>query len=176
MPKPSVPDLSGPRVSLRLTTREDLAKTLAWRNQNRVREMFIYSAIIEMEGHKKWFESYLERDNDLLFMISETSEPQAAIVQIGIYDIDFANKSAEFGRLMIGEETALGKGLAKEAAMLLLDFCDGTLGLESIYLEVKQSNPRARNLYTTLGFSETQVTDSLITMHRRNHALAKLEI
>jgi RimJ/RimL family protein N-acetyltransferase len=77
---------------------------------------------------------------------------------------------------MIGEETALGKGLAKEAAMLLLDFCDGTLGLESIYLEVKQSNPRARNLYTTLGFSETQVTDSLITMHRRNHALAKLEI
>ena len=144
--------LSGKRISLRLIKEQDLMLTLSWRNQDRVRQMFLTSYIITQAGHFEWFKKYLTKTDDLLFLIEK--QPDAtAIGQIGIYNIDYKNKVAEYGRLIIGPTEELGKGYAEEASNIVFDFCKTALKLDHLYLEVKNENLPAQKLYKKLGFS-----------------------
>ena len=87
--------------------------------------------------------------------------------QISLYDIDWDAKTAEFGRLMIGEPRAKGRGIAKKATRLLLDHCFGVMKLKEITLEVKENNEAAIAIYQSTGFSETARGNGLIMMSIR---------
>jgi diamine N-acetyltransferase len=171
MPKPILPIIAGSRINLRPLEEEDLPQTLSWRNATRIRKMFINSNVIEFDNHKSWYDLYKNRDNDFLFVIQEIAELKRNIGQIGIYDIDFLNRSAEYGRLLIGDEEALKRGYAEEASEMLLRYCDTELQLTQVFLEVKTENHNAHSLYKKLGFQEIRRTDLLITMLRSNQAL-----
>lgn len=171
MPKPLLPVIAGNRVNLRPLEEKDLPQTLSWRNSTRIRKMFINSNVIEFDGHKSWYDQYKNRDNDFLFVIQEVIELKKDVGQIGIYNIDFENRSGEYGRLLIGEDAALKRGYAEEASQMLLNYCDTELQLTNVFLEVKTENHFANNLYKKLGFQEIRRTDELITMVRRNQTL-----
>lgn len=63
-------------------------------------------------------------------------------------------KSATIG-ILIGEESWRGKGVGFEVISRVLDFCFIDLGLELVELGVNKNNLRAINLYTRLGFIES---------------------
>ncbi|MGE0824086.1 MAG: GNAT family N-acetyltransferase [Candidatus Binatia bacterium] len=164
MPKRTIPPLVSERVRLRLLQPPDLPMTLTWRNQDHIRKWFVHSEVLTWEQHRRWCAQYFERDDDFIFIIEEPHELQRPVGQISLYNIDWAQQRAEYGRLMIGDAAAAGKGLAKAATVLLLDFGFHSLGLMEIYLEVFCDNAPAIAIYRACGFADISHDQTLQKM------------
>jgi diamine N-acetyltransferase len=142
------------RIRLCLLRESDLPMTLKWRNQDHIRKWFVHSGVLTPEQHREWFQGYSQRENDYLFIIEEIMDLKKPVGQISLYNIDWGRKQGEYGRLMIGEPSAQGKGLAKEATGLLLHYAFGELDLKGVYLEVFEKNEPALSIYRAYGFQE----------------------
>ena len=156
--------LEGERVRLRPLSVDDLPMTLAWRNQDGIRERFFQSDLIAPEQHRAWFESYRARDDDFVFVIEETATMKAPVGQVALYHVDWAQRRAEFGRLMIGDLRARGMGLAKAATKLMLGFAARDLRLHEVYLEVYETNAPALAIYRSCGFVESLRSEGIVSM------------
>jgi RimJ/RimL family protein N-acetyltransferase len=165
MTKRQILPLPGPRATLRLVTRVDLPRTLAWRNKNRVRAAFIHSSELSADEHGQWFDAYAERDDDFVFLIEERDSGRP-VGQVSLYGIDWTAGTATFGRLLIGEDDALGQGFASEATRLVLSYAR-RVGLREIRLEVFKGNGRAIGLYRRHGFEPRGAEGDLLLMKRR---------
>jgi RimJ/RimL family protein N-acetyltransferase len=150
--KSTLAPLPGIGYNLRLLHAEDLATTLTWRNREDIRHHFIKSDIISWEQHLSWWEEYRTKNNDFIFIIEETKKPNRPVGQVSLYNIDLENNEAEYGRLMIGDNEARGKGLARRATELLMTWAFNSLGIKRIYLEVFKDNTVAISLYRRCGF------------------------
>ncbi len=160
--KQSISPLAKGDVRLRLLERADLERTLAWRNQNR--KWFIASDLLSMDRHLVWFEHYLTRNDDYVFIIECFSFSQEPVGQISLYKIDSNKKEAEFGRLLIGEPNARRMGIATTATEILLHYAIGELALKTIKLEVLENNIPAISLYSKCGFVQKSVRNGRILM------------
>lgn len=163
--KIEISPIENENVCLRLLTQTDLPLTLAWRNQERIRKWFFYSDLITPENHLAWFESYQVRDNDFVFIIEEAEADYRPVGQVSLYNINWSAKNAEFGRLMIGEPDAVGKGLARIATQLILNMAFRELGVEEVYLEVYAHNERALSFYKGIGFKITASQGNIVKMN-----------
>lgn len=168
MSKRRIPPLVRGRVRLRLLEEADLPMTLAWRNQDHVRQWFHHSGMITAGQHAAWFRAYLERDDDFVFVIEETETLQRPVGQVSLYHVDDVLGRAEFGRLMIGDPAATGLGLARLATEAVVAHAFAARGLGEVYLEVKETNVRALGLYAACGFRETGRGGGLVHMERRS--------
>ena len=171
MNKRTLPVLESGCVRLRPLVEADLPVTLAWRNQDHIREWFFDSRVIAPEQHQAWYEKYLGRDDDFVFVIEETQALQRPVGQAALYHIDWAAGRAEFGRLMIGDSEAAGRGLAHAATALLVDEALTSLGMREVYLEVKADNAPARAIYRACGFEITDQQDGMVRMTKRREGL-----
>jgi diamine N-acetyltransferase len=169
MAKPNVPVLVGDRVILRLITCDDLQMTRAWRNDESVRARFFDSNPVSPEQHLAWFAAYQCRDNDFVYIIEETSIFKRPIGQVSLYDIEWEQRRAEFGRLLIGVPEARGLGLAQEATRLLVGCAEDIWGLEEIYLSLYADNQPALAVYRACGFGLTATDGRVVRMKRSNH-------
>ncbi|HXJ84308.1 MAG TPA: GNAT family N-acetyltransferase [Candidatus Methylomirabilis sp.] len=166
MTKRLIPPLEGDRVVLRLLEEADLPRTLAWRNQEHIRRWFVHSALIAPEQHRQWFAAYRERDDDFVFVIEETRDLRKPVGQVSLYRVDWNRHRAEYGRLMIGEADAAGRGLAREATALLVRYAMTSLGMREIELEVFAENATAIAIYTRCGFVVRESRGPLLWMMR----------
>lgn len=164
MTKRAIQPIESDTVCLRLLEEADLEMTLRWRNQDEVRRWFYTSNVLTFEQHCNWvMNSYMPCDNDFIFVI-ESKPIGKPVGQISLYDIDFEKRRGEYGRVMIGERDASGKGVAREATRLILQFAFDTLGLDEVYLSVFADNERAINLYKACGFSVDGQEDGSLKM------------
>jgi RimJ/RimL family protein N-acetyltransferase len=165
--KRSLAPLAGDRVRLRLIEETDLARTLAWRNQDHIRRWFVHADVIGPEQHRQWFESYRERDDDFVFLIEETQALRKPVGQVSLYRIDWERRRAEYGRLLIGEEDARGRGLAREATEVLLGHAATAWTIREVELEVFADNAAAIAIYAACGFRVEDRRGRLLCMRRR---------
>ena len=166
MAKRWIPPLVGERVRLRLLAEADLPMTLAWRNQDHIRKWFLNSNRIVPEEHREWFAQHAERDDDFVFIIEEHHRLHKPVGQTSLYRIDWKQKRAEYGRLLIGEPEATGQGLAREATEVLLRYA-AELGLRDIELEVLAHNDVAIALYRACGFCLLEERDGQKRMRKQ---------
>jgi RimJ/RimL family protein N-acetyltransferase len=151
-------------VRLRLLEKADLPMTLSWRNRNR--KWFLNQNPLSLDQHKAWFEQYVPRDDDYVFIIERRAEKIEPVGQISLYKIDWKNQKAEFGRLLIGERKARRLGIAKKATEILLNYSFVDLAIRSIQLEVLKTNKPAIALYGSCGFAQIAIRDNIITMSK----------
>ena len=151
------------KINLREIKYSDLPKMMEWRNKDEIRKWFFDETFLTMEKQKHWYENYLKNDSDLMFII-ETKEG-IPIGTIGLQNIDKKNRKAEFGRMMIGEESYLGKGLASAATKALLNFAFDELNMNKIYLFVRADNLRVIRLYERCNFIHEGVLREYIFSH-----------
>lgn len=167
MPKQSLAPIVGKAIALRLLEESDLPLTLRWRNKERVRSNLKTSRPLSLDEHRSWYHSYAQKEGDFLFVVLERDRMNRPVGQVSLYGIDRAAGTAEFGRLVIGEDDALGKGYAREACVLAIEFAFGSLGLGELELEVFAENSRAVAIYVSLGFVFHVRQDNLLRMKLR---------
>ncbi|MEB9683301.1 hypothetical protein BK742_21010 [Bacillus thuringiensis serovar pingluonsis] len=151
-------------LSLREIVESDIESIRVWRNQNQIKKYFINADDISEEQQRKWFENYLVKTDDIMFMIEENIEFKSAIGTVALYNINQTTESAEFGRLMIGHTPAQGKGFGKQAIILACTYAFEVLELSEVYLYVLCNNIKAIRMYLKLGFVVKDVISNTIHM------------
>ena len=92
------------------------------------------------------------QSNPILFWAIVIKESEKHIGNIKIDPISHRNKVGEYG-IMIGDKEEWGKGYAKEATQVVIDFCfSDKLDLRKITLGVVSENTGALQLYKKRGF------------------------
>ena len=167
--KPPINQQQSTNLRIRSLTVDDLETTRIWRNRPETRVRFFFDQEISAEEQQAWFELYLKKKNDLVFIVEgvETKEP---IGQTSLYDIDFENGVAEFGRFMIGNVNQRSKGFGREALSLTCAVGFQQLELDEIFLNVKSDNVGAIKAYHAVGFSVSDEHDDKVTMRLKRDA------
>lgn len=140
-------------ITLRLIELNDLEHTLQWRNNESYRIWFNTTYIINASEHFTWFEQYLARENDFIFIVND--EQKNRIGQLSIYHVDWQNMQGEFGRFLVNPQFE-GQGLMKKSCRAALSLAQKIFSLKKLYLEVKLDNMRAIYIYQKCGFVETE--------------------
>ena len=96
----------------------------------------------------------LESEKQLRFIIEDT-KTGVSVGCIDIYDYDEFNSRAGFGILV--DKAYRGKGYAKNAIALLLEYCFKTLLLNQIYALVLATNIESALLFESIGFERCGV-------------------
>jgi len=135
-------------ISLRPLAAEDTERVVAWRGRPEVHGEFFSDAPPTRAQHDEWFRTLELRNDRLEWIISDGDRP---IGTIGLSGIDFGAQRAEYG-ILIGEPAARGRGAARGASALVLDFAFEVLGLTEVVLDLFADNARALRLYEALGF------------------------
>jgi len=137
--------LIGKNIELKLIEEEDLKLLVEWKN-SAYAEFYEYP--LSDLRQDVWFEDHIEK-GDLLFIINT---PHNKIGMIGLSNIDYRNRHAEFGRFVIEEEHR-DKGYGKEALRLLLEYAFKHLNLHSVYLDAFKDKD-VLFLYEAVGFKK----------------------
>jgi len=158
--------IRGQRVQLRLPdTEEDHVLQVQWRNQPEISAYFYSDEPVSYEGHIQWWAKLRQDATQRFYMIDALTEPVepynplAQPIPIGttsLLDIDPINRTAEYGRLMIGDGNYRGKGggFALEAEVLLMKHGFYSLNLNRICGYVLEFNKRVMALHYKVGFKE----------------------
>lgn len=125
------------------------AHVVRWRNDPEISQWFLEQRRFDSASHEAWLTRTLASDQDMNWIIQ--SDRGFPIGALGLYDIDWIAKRAEFGRFVIGAHQARGKGFGKDALKALLAAASSA-GLLEVYLYVKDDNFSAASLYRSVGF------------------------
>lgn len=143
-------------VSLRMAEPNDADNIYRWENDMQVWR----DSETRVPFSKHQIEQFLLTNNDLvsekqLRFVVEDAKSGTSVGCIDIYDYDEFNLRAGIGILI--DENYRGKGYAKNAIRLLLDYCFNTLLLNQIYTLVLATNISSLFLFESLGFERCGV-------------------
>ncbi len=141
----------GNKVSLRLMTRDDTDLIVKWRNNERVRNNFIYREIFTPQIHEKWIRDKVETGEVVQLIICENNRDHRPVGSVYFRDIDRNEKRAEYG-IFIGEDDAVGLGYGNETAVLATDYARDHMGLKEVILRAFTFNEAAIKSYEHAGF------------------------
>lgn len=124
---------------------------VAWMNNPEVFRYLETGGNYKIEDLRKYLES-VEANNSMLFWAIHLKESGKHIGNIKIDPLNKRHGLGEYG-IMMGDSDEWGKGYAKEASEIVMDYCFRDLRLRKITLGVVEDNHAAVNLYKKLGFS-----------------------
>lgn len=153
-PVPTGGRLQSGEVVLRPVEASDAELLRRWRGRGDVRIWFGDTGKIDADAQQVWMTRYLEKKDDAMFIIALDQEngDERPVGAVAIYDIDRKGGTAEYGRVMIGDNAARGKAVAERASRILCDWAFRELDLHCIVLWVMADNQRAIAIYERLGF------------------------
>ena len=138
------------KVTIRPLIEEDAYTSVKWRNDPKVFKYTgnTYKHEIKIENELEWIRKVIAKANDYRCAILVDE------VYVGnIYLTDIQDGKAHY-HIFIGNKNYWGKGVAKKASLLILDYAVKNFKLKEIYLRVRKENTRAYNLYLRLGFKD----------------------
>lgn len=106
-----------------------------------------------------WVDHHRTAADEAFFVIAD--ERDQAIGHVALYRIDPQAGTAEFG-ILLGDRAVWGKGVGTQVTRFAIEYAFEVLGLRRIYLEVLDTNKRARHVYEKLGF----VVEGRLREHR----------
>jgi len=138
------------KVEIRPLKESDAYTSVRWRN---IPELWTYTNFsstreITIQDELNWIRKVLRKPEEARFAILADGEYIGNIYLTGIH-----NGIGEY-HIFIGEREYWGKGIARKASELIIEYGKGVLMLRTITLSVKKDNSAAHHLYTSLGFRE----------------------
>lgn len=137
-------------ITLRPVLSSDLMKMRSWRNSDWARSFFLNSEIISPEQQEKWYQSYINKTDDYMFIIELDN---IDVGTVALYHVNHDEGSAEFGRLLIAEKEARGRSIGEKVLRILSEFAFNDFKLSKITLEVFSDNDKAVYIYQKVGFT-----------------------
>lgn len=142
--------LTSERLILKPLSLEHLSNTyVSWMNDSEVNKYLVSGGnytLKELETYLK-----LQEEKDIFFWAIHLKKSNKHIGNIKIDPINVSRNSGEYG-VMMGDKTEWNKGYAKEASLLVINYCFNELKLSAITLGVVKENLNAVNLYYKIGF------------------------
>jgi diamine N-acetyltransferase len=138
------------KIKIRPLKEKDAYTSVKWRN---IPEIWRYTTFftdkeITIEDELSWIRKVMSNETCRRFAILADDK------YIGnIYLTDIKDKTGEY-HIFIGEKEYWGKGIAKEASRLIIEFGKNILKLKKIELGVRPENKNAMGLYKSLGFKK----------------------
>lgn len=142
----------GDKVALGPIQRELISNVCRWKNALSTSRTLGLSWPTMIEQEEAAYQQSLSATQRIDFVVYE----RATLRPIGttfLYEIDDRHSRADFG-IIIGEETARGKGFGTEATRLTLDYAFTALGLNNVLLTVYEFNLAGIHAYRKAGFQE----------------------
>jgi RimJ/RimL family protein N-acetyltransferase len=140
--------IPGERVSLRRVEPADYPLIQAWQNDPEIFRWMDYDRVFSLDDIRRSEEHGAAEGHP--FIIEADGK---AIGRIGLFGIKSRTQHGNL-YIFIGDRTVWGKGYARDALMLLLQYAFDTLNLRLVQLWTLADNDRAIRLYKTLGFVE----------------------
>ena len=156
------------RVSIRPLQESDALVSYKWRNDPEVFKYTgnVYNNIITLETELAWIRRVIQNENEYRCAILVDDE------YVGnIYLTDITRTTAAY-HIFIGNKDFWGKGVARTASELILEYAFDVLKLEYVYLRVKRENERALLLYKSLGFIIEESDDVWVKMKKKKFNIA----
>ena len=128
---------------------QDIEYLRRWRNDEELSKFLHPISYITPEMQKKWFDEYLNDQTTFFFVIIDKEEDKV-IGSIALYNI--CGEDCEIGKIVIGENSAHGKGMGYNS--FLLTMCVGIreLGIKHFKLDVNTENIAALSIYIKAEF------------------------
>lgn len=144
-----MPSIKHHTIKLRPLEREDLKFVHQLNNDANVMRYWFeepYEAFVELA---ELYDKHIHDQNERRFIIQNQHD---AIGLVELVEINHIHRNAEF-QIMIGP-LHQGKGFARIATQLAMEYAFNTLNLYKLYLLVDQKNEKAIHIYTSLGFQK----------------------
>ena len=138
------------RVVLSAIEPRDIAAIVRWRNLPDVYRGFIEYEPLSTTQQAAFLAGLTPASSRRLWLINARTGAGdlVPIGTVGIMDLDWRNCRCEFGPIFIGELDYRGQGLAKDAEVLVLDYCFNHLGLHKViaarHREQRRGHPLPR--------------------------------
>ena len=139
-------------VTLCTITPADLENLREWKNTHR--SSFFYQEIITSEQQAQWFQGYLARAHDYMFVVQCTDE------SVGCMGFRILDQRADIYNVILGRPESSGKGLMSQAIRLLCSLIAAEF-TRDIGAQVLLSNP-ARAWYRKNAFRETRFFETYV--------------
>lgn len=120
--------------------------------RNKVKDSYLNNNEIDAESQKKWYQRYLEKQDDIMFKVVKKDKPDEFIGAMGLYDIDWENGISETGRTMLDKEKVPEKGIGIEIMKATCLFGFEVLKLKKIVAEVLKNNKPSLGATKRTGF------------------------
>jgi RimJ/RimL family protein N-acetyltransferase len=137
--------LEGYRFALRPVRRSDAAFILDLRSNPELRR-YIHSTSSRVEDQEAWFDAYATRPHDYYFVVQDRTLDEPVGVA-GLYFVDEAARSAEWGRWLIRRRSLA----ALESAVLIYRVAFEQLGLETVTCVTMVDNASVVSFHDTSG-------------------------
>ena len=151
-------------LTLRSIDHEDLERLRRWKNENR--EAFFFKGTISEQDQRDWYEAYLERPRDFMFIVEVEG------CAVGCMGIRLLEDGWDVYNVIRSEAGLGGKGYMSRALDLMCAYASRVVR-SSISAKVLRANP-ALSWYRGRGFEAVDTKDDYVLIRlRKNHA--KLE-
>ena len=141
----------GKLVSLRMITGDDTDLVVSWRNNERVRNNFVYREHFTRQIHENWLATKVFTGEVVQLIICENARDGRPVGSVYFRYEDSDKKEAEYG-IFIGEDDAIGRGFGNETALLAVEYAKEVLGIKRLMLRAFTSNEAAIRSYEHAGF------------------------
>lgn len=133
-------------VMLRIFEFKDIPNKVRWINDPGNNKYLHYDFPLDIDKTGAWFDKHKDATDRYDAVIEYSGIPVGVI---GLLNVQ--NGRAEY-YITIGEQKYKGRGIAKEATSLLLDFAFHRMSLSEIYLYTEVDNIAAQKLFEKCGF------------------------
>jgi RimJ/RimL family protein N-acetyltransferase len=140
------------RIYQRAFELEDYKLINKWRNDDEI--TFLtggHKRYVSTEKERKWVEEKIFDENNIYLAIC-LRENGEMIGYHSLNHIDWRNRQAELGGMIIGRKDLWGKGMAPEASQLMCRFGFEELGLNRIYVYWLEKHVSSSRVLEKLGF------------------------
>lgn len=147
-------------VSIRPLKIEDAYTSVKWRNDPDVFKYTgnIYDHEITLESELSWIKKVMQTKDEYRCAILADSKYVGNIYLTNIHD------GVATYHIFLGEKNVWGKGIAKQASLLILKYAFESLHLDVVELHVRIKNERAIELYKCVGFTEISRSEEWVHM------------
>jgi diamine N-acetyltransferase len=137
-------------IAIRKFQKEDIPYKVKWINDVNNNKYLHYDLPLREDKTLLWFRTLGSRSDRVDYTILYNGEPAGLI---GLLDIDYKNKKAEY-YICLGGDNFSGKGIANKSTDLLINVAYKEYGLNKIYLYTEVNNIRAQKLFEKSGFEK----------------------
>ena len=137
-------------ITIRAFEKQDIPRKVRWINDSENNRYLHYDLPLREDQTELWFESHRNDKSRYDAVIEADGVP---VGTIGLLNIDRKNRKAEY-YIAMGERSYSGRGVAKQASELLLQYAFETLELNRVYLYTELHNLAAQKLFARIGFRQ----------------------